>query len=148
MEPLLLALHVAAAAVWVGGMAFAHFCLRPAAFELLPPPQRVPLMVGALGRFFRWVAGAIVLLWATGLWRLGRVGFADAPPGWHAMTGLAAVMTVIFGVIAHGVFPSVRAASQAGRFPNAAAGLGRIRTLVAVNLVLGLATIAASTWHR
>lgn len=148
MESLLLALHVAAAAVWIGGMVFAHFCLRPAAFELLDPPQRVPMMVGALGRFFRWVAVSIVLLWATGLWRFVQVGFANAPPGWHAMMGIAAVMTLIFGVIAHGVFPKVRAAAQAGRLPDAAAGLGRIRTLVAINLGLGLATIVAATLHR
>lgn len=148
MESLLLAVHVAAAAVWVGGMVFAHFCLRPAAFEVLQPPQRLPMMVGALGRFFRWVAASIVLLWATGLWRFAQVGFANAPAGWHAMMGLAAVMTVIFGAIAHGIFPKVRDASQAQRFPDAAAGLGRIRTLVAVNLGLGLATIAAATLHR
>ena len=148
MESLLLAVHVAAAAVWIGGMVFAHFCLRPAAFELLDPPQRVPMMVGALGRFFRWVAVSIVLLWATGLWRFVQVGFANAPPGWHAMMGIAAVMTLIFGVIAHGVFPKVRAAARAGRLPDAAAGLGRIRTLVAINLGLGLATIVAATLHR
>jgi uncharacterized membrane protein len=91
---------------------------------------------------------SIVLLWATGLWRFAQVGFANAPPGWHAMMGIAAVMTVIFGVIAHGVFPKARAASQARRWPDAAAGLGRIRTLVAVNLGLGLATIVAATLHR
>lgn len=145
---MLLAIHVSGAAVWVGGMVFAHFCLRPAAFEVLPPPQRVPLMVGALGRFFRWVAAAIVLLWLTGLWRFVQVGFASAPPGWHAMMALAALMTVIFGVIAHGIFPKVRAASRDQRFPEAAAGLARIRTLVAVNLGLGLATIVAATLHR
>lgn len=148
MESLLVFVHVACAAVWVGGMAFAHFCLRPAAFELLPPPQRVPLMVGALGRFFRLVAVAIVLLWITGLWRFGQVGAANAPPAWHAMAGIAAVMTVLFGIIAHGVFPRVRAASADQRWPDAAAGLGRIRSLVAVNLALGFATIAAATLHR
>ncbi|MEI7444253.1 MAG: DUF4149 domain-containing protein [Burkholderiales bacterium] len=148
MEPLLLFVHVTCAAVWVGGMAFAHFCLRPAAFELLPPPQRVPLMVGAMGRFIRIVAAAVVLLWVTGLWRFAQVGAANAPPGWHAMAGIAAVMTVIYAVIAHGVFPRVRAAAADQRWPEAAAGLGRLRSLVAVNLALGLATIAAATLHR
>jgi hypothetical protein len=46
------------------------------------------------------------------------------------------------------VFPKVRAAVAAQRYPDAAAGLGRIRTLVMVNLALGLATIAAATLHR
>ena len=88
----------------------------------------------------RVAPGIFVLLWATGLWRFLQVGAASAPPGWHAMAGIAAVMTVIFGVIAHGIFPKVRAAAADQRFPDAAAGLGRIRTLVAVNLALGIAT--------
>ena len=148
MEPVLVFVHVVAAAVWVGGMFFAHFCLRPAAFELLAPPQRLPLMVGALARFFRWVALAIVLLWVSGSWRLAQVGLADAPHGWLAMAVIAAVMTVIFVVIAHGIFPVVRAAVADQRFPEAAAGLGRIRALVAVNLALGLATMASATLTR
>ena len=55
MESTLKFVHLVAVSVWIGGMFFAHFCLRPAAFELLVPAQRLPLMVGALGRFFRWV---------------------------------------------------------------------------------------------
>jgi uncharacterized membrane protein len=147
MESVLAFVHVASAAVWVGGMFFMQFCLRPAAMEL-PPPQRVPLLAGALGRFLRWIALAVVLLWATGLTRFWQVGAASAPPGWHAMAGIAAVMTVVFVVIAHGVFPKVRRAVAEQRYPDAAAGLGRIRTLVMVNLALGLATIAAATMHR
>jgi len=148
MESLLKFVHLAAVAVWVGGMFFAHFCLRPAAVELLAPPQRLPLMVGALGRFFRWVMPAVALLWLSGLVRLGQVGFASAPPAWHAMALLGAVMTVIFAVIAHGLFPRVRAAVAAQKLPDAAAGLGRIRTLVAINLALGFATIAVATLGR
>jgi len=147
MESLLAFVHVSSAAVWVGGMFFMQFCLRPAAMAL-PPPQRVPLLTDALGRFVRWIALAIVLRWATGLARFGQVGFAHAPPGWHAMAGIAAVMTVVFLVIAHAVLPKVRAAVAEQRYPDAAAGLGRIRTLVMVNLALGLATIAAATLHR
>jgi uncharacterized membrane protein len=64
------------------------------------------------------------------------------------MAMIAAVMTVIFVVIAHVIFPAVRAAVTAQRFPEAAAGLGRIRALVAVNLVLGLATMASATLTR
>ena len=50
-------LHVLAIVVWIGGMVFAHFFLRPAAMQL-PPPQRIPLMHGALQRFFSAVLGA------------------------------------------------------------------------------------------
>ena len=38
---LLIAMHVLAVVVWVGGMFFAYFCLRPAAAKLLQPPTAV-----------------------------------------------------------------------------------------------------------
>jgi uncharacterized membrane protein len=148
MESILKFVHLVAVAVWIGGMFFAHFCLRPAAFELLVPAQRLPLMVAALGRFFRWASLAIVLLWVSGLLRLGQVGMANAPPAWHAMLAVGAVMTLVFGFIAHGVFPKVRKAVEAQALPDAAAGLGRIRSLVALNLVFGIATIAIATIGR
>lgn len=148
MDPVLKFVHLSALAVWIGGMFFAHFCLRPAAFELLPPPQRVALLVGALGRFFRWVGVAILLLWASGLARMGRVGFAESPPAWHVMATLAAVMTAVFVVIVGVVFPKVCVAVASQRVADAAAGLTRVRALVAVNLALGFATIASAVLIR
>lgn len=140
--------HLVAVAVWIGGMVFAHLCLRPAAAETLGPPQRLALMAGALGRFFRYVTIAIVLLWVTGLARLAQVGVAQAPVGWLAMAAIAAAMTAIFAVIAHRHFPAMRAATAEQRYPDAAAALATIRSLVAVNLGLGVATIAAATLLR
>ena len=49
--------HVLSIIVWIGGMFFAHFCLRPAA-QQLEPPQRVRLMHGVLQRFLGAVAVA------------------------------------------------------------------------------------------
>ena len=46
--------HVLAIVVWVGGMVFAHFFLRPA-LARLEPPVRLRLMHEVLGRFFRVV---------------------------------------------------------------------------------------------
>jgi uncharacterized membrane protein len=145
MRSLLVFVHLVAVAVWVGGMFFAQFCLRPAAFEVLAPPQRLPMMVAALGRFFRWVAVAILLLWGSGLARMLEVGFAAAPLAWHLMMGLGLVMTVVFAIIAHGIFPQARAMSAAQKFPEAAARLAQVRLLVTVNLVLGIVTIGVAT---
>ena len=39
-SPELLFIHVVDAILWVGGMFFAYFCLRPAAAETLDPPKR------------------------------------------------------------------------------------------------------------
>ena len=57
LHHLMLFVHLAGVIVWVGGMSFAHFCLRPASLAL-PPPQRLALWHGVLARFFPivWLA--------------------------------------------------------------------------------------------
>ena len=50
MTALLLFVHLIGIVFWVGGMAFAHFCLRPA-LPLLAPPERLRLMHAVLTRF-------------------------------------------------------------------------------------------------
>jgi len=53
-QHLLTLLHVLASVIWVGGMFFAHQCLRPAAIATLDPPQRLALWRAVFGRFFPW----------------------------------------------------------------------------------------------
>ena len=65
-------LHVLSIIVWIGGMVFAHFFLRPAVAQL-EPPVRLRLMHDVLGRFFRAVLAASLLTLASGVWMLGRV---------------------------------------------------------------------------
>ncbi len=143
-------LHFVAVAVWIGGMVFAHFCLRPAALATLVPPQRLPLMVAALGRFFALVGAALVLLWGSGLAMFAATISAGARPplSWNLMAAIAALMTLAFLVIALRHYPRLRIATAAGQWPVAAALLDRIRRLVVLNLVLGVATIAAATLGR
>ena len=143
MRSLLLFVHLAGVAVWVGGMFFAHLCLRPA-LETLAPPQRLVLMNDVMRRFLGWVGLAIVLLWASGLARMLAVGFGNAPRAWHAMMGIALVMTIVYAFIVASIYPKLRRAVAASEWPVAGAALGRIRRLVLVNLVLGFATIAVA----
>ena len=147
MYPVWLFLHVVAVAIWVGGMFFAHLCLRPAALQL-PPPQRLPLMADALGRFFGWVIVALVLLWLSGLAMMGSVGMAAAPIAWHLMLGIALLMTVVFAVIRGLRYPRLRNSVAAQDWPSAGAALNSIRLLVLVNLVLAMLTIAVATLGR
>lgn len=134
-----LVLHLLAAMLWIGGMAFAHFALRPAAVATLAPPQRLPLMCAAIGRFFRLVMGAVVVLLATGLHLIfAQGGFASVRPGIHIMYTGALVMIVIFGYLAHGCYPKMRRHVEAQEWPAAAGQLDTIRKLVVVNLVLGV----------
>ena len=96
-------LHVLAIIVWIGGMAFAHFFLRPAVAQL-EPADRLRLMHDVLGRFFRAVLVASLLTLASGLWMLGRVakqvvqsgGNFEMPLAWTIMTVLGVAMVAIF----------------------------------------------------
>jgi len=64
--------HVLAIIVWIGGMVFAHFFLRPAVARL-DQPVRLRLMHDVLDRFFQAVLAAALLTLASGVWMLGRV---------------------------------------------------------------------------
>ncbi len=65
-------IHLLSIVVWIGGMVFAHFFLRPAV-QTLEPPVRLALMCNVLQRFFTAVQVAVVLTLVTGLWMIGRV---------------------------------------------------------------------------
>ena len=94
--------HVLSIIVWIGGMVFAHFFLRPAA-QQLEPPQRVPLLHGVLQRFLGAVAIAIVVVLTSGLGMIGAVsmgsgGAFSMPLKWTIMATLGLVMMqFIFG---------------------------------------------------
>ena len=146
---MLKALHVLAVVVWVGGMAFAHFCLRPS-LVLLEPPARVKFMHAVLGRFFNLVLGAAGLILISGFWMVGRAarqaaqsgGQFQLPMDWVAMTVVGLLMVALFGHIRFVLFKRLNAAVQAADVPAAAAAIAAIRPLVALNLGLGLGVIA------
>jgi uncharacterized membrane protein len=142
-------LHVLSIVVWVGGMVFAGFFLRPAAMQL-PPPQRIPLMHGVLQRFFAAVLLAIVIALATGLWMIGRVAKETVQAGlsfnmpldWTLMAALGLLMMAIFAHIRFALFKRLDKAVTAQDWPAGGAALASIRTWVSVNLVIGVVIIA------
>ncbi len=137
-------LHLLSAMLWIGGMAFAHFALRPAAAATLAPPQRLPLMSAALGRFLKLVSVAIAVLLLTGLHMIfARGGFEAARAGVLAMFGGGVAMMAIFGHIAFAGYPRLRRCVAEEKWPAAAEQLNVIRRLVEVNLVLGVLIVAA-----
>ena len=145
MNTVLLFLHLAGVIVWVGGMFFVHFCLRPVVTEQLPPPQRLLLMVAVLGRFFAAVGLAVVTIVFSGFVRMGALGFAHAPVHWHVMALLGSVMALVFAVIYFVFFPQMKAGVAAQTWSVAGAAMNRIRHLVVVNLLLGGLTVAVAT---
>lgn len=144
-------LHLLAIVVWIGGMVFAHFFLRPAAMQL-PPPQRIPLMHGALQRFFAAVLVSILVVLASGMWMIGRVAKETVQAGlsfnmpldWIIMASLGIVMMAIFGHIRFALFKRLSRAVSAQDWPAGGAALASIRTWVSVNLVLGVLIIVTT----
>ena len=140
---LLLFLHLAGVIVWMGGMVFAHLCLRPAALEL-PPAQRLSLWRAVFGRFFPLVAAAVGTILLTGFAMLADVGFAQAPRTWHVMALLGTVMAGVFASIWFGPWPRLRQAVAEESWARGAEALATIRQRVGLNLVLGTLTVAVA----
>lgn len=146
VHALLIFVHLLGMLIWIGGMVFAHACLRPEAARL-DPPVRLPLLAGVLGRFFGLVMLALVLIWVSGAGLL--MGGSSFPRlGLHAMIGLAAVMTVIYLVIRFRWYRQMTGALAAGDLPAAGRAMGAIRQWVGINLVLGLLVVVAGTLGR
>jgi len=88
--------HVLSIIVWIGGMVFAHFFLRPAVAQL-EAPVRLRLMHDVLGRFFRAVLVASLLTLASGVWMLGRVAKQVVQSGGGFEMPLAWTMMAVLG---------------------------------------------------
>jgi len=134
--------HLLAVVAWVGGMIFALFCLRPAAIAILPPPQRIPLMHAALGRFFSIVILAIAVIIATGVTMIVSVGMKNMPLTWMWMMLLGGVMIAIFFYLRAAPFRRLARCIPAEDWPVAARQLEQIRFGVMLNLAIGLSIIA------
>lgn len=143
-------LHLLAAVLWVGGMIFAHQMLRPVAAAQLEPSLRQPLWIGVFSRFFPWVWVAIVTLPLTGYWMVFAVfgGFAHVGPYVHIMNGLGLVMIAIFLYVFFGPYQGLKRAAAAQMWPEGKVHLDRIRTMVGINMVLGIVTIAIGAGGR
>ena len=138
-------IHLLSIIVWVGGMVFAHFFLRPA-LQPLEPAVRVRLMADVLRRFFNAVGVAVLLVLGTGLWMIGNVakhtvqsgGSFAMPLSWTVMATLGLVMMALFGHIRFALFKRLQRAVAATDWAAGGKALASIRSLVGVNLVLGL----------
>jgi uncharacterized membrane protein len=144
MSPhLLTLLHVFATVIWVGGMFFAHQCLRPAAMATLEPPLRLALWRGVFGRFFPWVWGSVIVLLLSGqAMTMQMGGMAAVPLHVHVMVGIGYLMAAIYAYVYFVPYAALKRGVVAGDWPAAGAALNRIRVLVGTNLTLGLLNIA------
>lgn len=148
MYAILKSLHVLSIVFWVGGMAFAHFCLRPALVDL-EPPVRLGLMHTILRRFFKVVLIAIVIVLLSGLGMMALFSSSAAQSGvvlkmplsWMVMAGLGILMMALFGHIRFVLFKRLRLAVHEGKWTAGAAALASIRIWVRANLALGIIVV-------
>ncbi len=144
-------IHLLSVIVWIGGMVFAHFFLRPAV-ATLEAPERVRLMHDVLGRFFNAVLVAAGLALVSGVWMIGRIAKQTVQAGvsfnmpleWMVMTVLGVVMLAIFGHIRFALYKRLTRAVTAAAWPAGGAALASIRTWVAVNLAIGVVIVAVT----
>jgi len=138
-------LHVLSIIVWIGGMVFVHFFLRPAVAQL-EPSVRLRLMHDVLGRFFRAVLVASLLTLVSGVWMLGRVakqvvqsgGSFEMPLAWTVMAVLGVAMVAIFMHIRFVLYKRFDRLVAAADWTAGDAALARIRNWVLISLVLGV----------
>ncbi len=138
-------IHLLSALVWVGGMFFAYVVLRPAAVEVLDPPQRLRMWNSVFRRFFVWVWIAVAALLVSGLYLVYLFGgFAHVGMYIHIMLSMGLAMMAIYVYVYFGCYVpfSLQVAKQSWK--EAGEMLGKIRKLIALNLTLGLLTVCVA----
>ena len=144
-------IHLLAIIVWLGGMVFALFFLRPAAASL-DPAVRLPLLHDVFGRFFKAILALSLITLFTGLWMIGNVAKATVQGGgdftmpldWKVMSTLGVLMILIFGHVRFALYKRCDQAVQAKNWPAAGAVMEKIRLWVLVNLALGGVIVAVT----
>ncbi len=138
-------IHLLAVLVWVGGMFFSYVVLRPAAVDVLQPPERLRLWDDVFLRFFTWVWGALCLILVTGLYMVYQYGgMAQAPHYVHAMLALGLAMAFVYGYVFFGCYVPFSLHVAKEQWKEAGEILARIRRLVGLNLMLALLTIGVA----
>ena len=143
--------HLIAGIVWMGGMTFMLFALRPAAMATMEAQARAVLMGEVFKRFYLWVMVAIVVLFTTGThlytstFRAAKMatGAGSMPLGWNVMLVLGLAMMLVFGHIYFAGFKKYKRAVALADWPLAAKAGRLMHTMTLVNFALGWLAILA-----
>lgn len=139
----LIALHVLAVVIWVGGMFFAYNALRPAAAQTLEPPLRLKLWIATFRRFFPWVWLSIILILISGI---SMMGAYPKPPAYILiMFATGILMMLIFIYVYFVPYNRLKLAVTNQNWPEGGKHLGQIRIFIGVNTFIGLLTIFVAT---
>ena len=113
-------------------------------------PARLDLWGQVFVQFFPWVWASIVALLVSGYGMIffGLGGFAGAGVHVHVMQATGLLMMALFLHLFFAPWRRLRRALDAGDDQAAGVQLDQIRRIVAINLVLGLITIAIGASGR
>lgn len=149
MMSLMKLMHMLSIVVWVGGMFFAYVVLRPSAAEVLQPPERLRLWDKVFKQFFNWVWLAVFLVLVSGFYMIYLLGgFAGLAMYINLMLLLGIAMMLIYVYVFFKCYVPFNRLVAKQEWPAAGAMLATIRKLVALNLSIGLLTIAVLTIGR
>ena len=136
-----ISLHLLAVIIWVGGMFFAYWILRPAA-QQLETSERLRFWYNVFGRFLPLAGGAALILLITGYSMIYLRGSGVLEFYVRLMEGLGWIM---IGLFAYLCLVPWRRFSEAMKAPedselrnHAPQHLARIRVIVTINMMLGL----------
>ncbi|HIJ82612.1 MAG: uncharacterized protein HW380_3957 [Magnetococcales bacterium] len=133
-----LSIHLISAIIWIGGMFFANWMLRPAV-ENLDLPAKVRLWIDVLERFFSWIWVIVFTQPATGYWmvfyELG--GFHHAGMHIFLMQIVGLFMIFVFFWVYFVLFKNMKRMAKEELFPEAGMYMMKIRRMVLLNLTLG-----------
>jgi uncharacterized membrane protein len=138
LRNVLLAVHLLSAVIWVGGMFYAVVILRPG-LAVLDAGPRLQLHMVTLKKFFFYVWHVMPLMILTG-WAMVYLawgGFGALPWSINVMQGLGILMALVFLYVFFAPWQRLRRAIRPA--PDL---IPRIRSLIVVNLVLGMVTVA------
>jgi len=142
-------LHILSVVIWVGGMFFAYMILRPSIGQLFKLPERMRLWSRVFDRFFKWVWLSVLLLLSTGFYMIYLYGGMAAMPLFiHLMMFSGIVMMLIFVYLFFGVYVHFDQYVEEKEWHLAEEKLAIMRRLVALNLAIGLLTIAVAIIGR
>lgn len=142
-------IHLLAIVVWVGGMFFAYVVLRPSAAEILQPPERLRLWDKVFSQFFDWVWLAVLLVLVSGFYMIYLLGgFSNLALYINLMLGMGLAMTMIYVYVFFKCYMPFNRRVAKQEWPAAGAMLATIRKLVALNLTIGLLTVAVAIIGR
>lgn len=147
-------LHVLAAIVWVGGMAFLGIVVVPVMRQPDLGPDATTLFHRAAIRFrtVGWICIAVLLVggfanlsrWGIGLERLMRGDFWSTPIGLALAAKLSLIAAIVVLSVAHDFYIGPRASEEIQKDPNsvtakklraAASWIGRLNFLLALLVV-------------